>query len=152
MATSSINLDPLPEEAGRAGWGTALESSSAEKNSSQEFETKKGSTETLEGPIHFKKSVLTSFHVLETAMHVAYIKNKLQEPPETPLMRFEGKKPPLMFVTTYVELVSKLFQVDLRVAKYYSDVYRIARFSDEELTEDQYKDAMKCLVLLLKEI
>lgn len=145
----SIDLGPIPEERGLKGWGSTNDQ--AEDN----FQGKKqsGSFENMntKGHIHFKKSILASFSLLETAIISAIETNQMlsQDPI---LTASKGARPRTMHYSEYIEHVGNILQVDPRVSKFFADVYRLARFSQHEIEEEQYKDAMKCLVILLKEI
>jgi hypothetical protein len=103
------------------------------------------------GPIHFKKSILASFSLLETAIISAIETNQMLSQDPT-LTGSKGARPRTMHYSEYIEHVGNILQVDPRVSKFFADVYRLARFSQHEIEEEQYKDAVKCLVILLKEI
>lgn len=63
-----------------------------------------------------------------------------------------GNKPASWSAEEYLGAIQQLFDWDRRLVRFYSNIYRISRFSGRPLEPGLYRDAMKCLVILLKTI
>jgi hypothetical protein len=63
-----------------------------------------------------------------------------------------GCKPATWSADEYIGALQQLLNWDQRLTRYYMNVYRLARFSGRPLDPSLYRDAMKCLVILLKNV
>ena len=55
-----------------------------------------------------------------------------------------------MSVAEYLGLIATRFDIDREIMSYYIYIMTKSRLSQHELSAEEYRDAMKCVVLIVK--
>lgn len=115
--------------------------------------------------IHFKRSVIQSYLVVESVAAsiprpTARASPVLEEADGEPIHDLLSSsssletyaRPPWQTIDDYMCALSEWFHIDGRLVQFFLDGYRRARYSEQELTATEYRDIIKCVVIIVKRI
>ena len=171
-----IPLHPVPRECGQPGWGMEEvrnnNTTTREEPKQQQvraFRSKMKTTNRKElhiptavvrdpapshlRPIHYKKSIIQSWLVVESlAASIPFEDGSKGMVESDSTLDCSHSRPPWMSLSQYMDYLTMSFQMDPRIVRFYKDGFYKARYSEDELSAEEYRDIMKCLVVMVKQL
>ena len=117
--------------------------------------------------LHYKRSILSTFVLIQSADSATTL-NESMSTAKTSIFggAVDSINPQSMnisttqrtrkirhaAVSTFLRSLATTYNIEQEIIEFYSKVFDKARFSNDELTGQEYKSAMKCVVLIVKRI
>lgn len=116
-------------------------------------------------PVHLKRAVINACAVLRSKLRKSYFDRRTavmspssagdisdSDAVQDERYRLLLERPHTMTMVDYINALASAFDIDQAPVTYFCDIYTMARFSDDEITESEYQTSMKCLVAIAKRI